>query len=282
MPSDMLNATFAAEAAEAFNATPAQGPYTLAMSNSAMFVPLANMTVDYSSIVAKIRNLATSSNSSVAAAHLPAEYRSDQRMVAGYQRQLSVIADLLGNPHVPSLETGFSSGTSLSSVLLHPLSRGTIRIDPRDPVGLQPVADYRTASNPIDMDLHLAHVAYLRRTLDTPTMRQLGAVEAMPGAGVQTDEEVTEFVRSAALGSYMHPCCTSAMIPADEGGVVGTDLRVHGARGLRVVDMGVLPFLPSSHLSATAYAVAEKVMFLPLLFYMKCPLSLPTIFPETD
>jgi hypothetical protein len=36
-------------------------------------------------------------------------------------------------------------------------------------------------------------------------------------------------------------------------------LKVHGATGLRVVDMSVLPVLPSSHLSALAYAVGEKV-----------------------
>jgi len=44
----------------------------------------------------------------------------------------------------------------------------------------------------------------------------------------------------------------------EEGGVVGRDLKVHGARGLRVVDVSVLPFLPGAHLSATAYAVGEK------------------------
>jgi choline dehydrogenase len=59
--------------------------------------------------------------------------------------------------------------------------------------------------------------------------------------------------------SFMHPCCTAAMMPKSKGGVVGPDLKVHGADGLRIVDMSVLPLLPSSHLSATAYAVAEKV-----------------------
>ena len=49
------------------------------------------------------------------------------------------------------------------------------------------------------------------------------------------------------------------MMPRAMGGVVGPDLKVHGADGLRIVDMSVLPLLPSSHLSATAYAVAEKV-----------------------
>jgi choline dehydrogenase-like flavoprotein len=57
----------------------------------------------------------------------------------------------------------------------------------------------------------------------------------------------------------MHPCCTAAMMPKPKGGVVDKDLKVHGAKGLRVVDMSVLPLVPAAHLSATAYAVGEKV-----------------------
>ncbi|KAB5582856.1 hypothetical protein GE09DRAFT_1211476 [Coniochaeta sp. 2T2.1] len=255
MPSDMFNATFAAEATAAFNATPASGPYTLALSNSAIFVPLPNVTADYPTIISKIRSLA--SNSPAAASYLPVSYRSDPAMVAGYQHQLSVLAALLSNPRVPSLETPFSTGTSFTDILLHPLSRGTVRLNLSDPLGL-PVADYRTASNPVDMDLHVAHVRYLRRLLTTPTLQQLGAVEVTPGSDVQGDAQLVEIIRNATVGSYMHPCCTTSMMPRERGGVVGTDLRVHGARGLRVVDMGILPLLPSSHLSATAYAVGEK------------------------
>ena len=55
-------------------------------------------------------------------------------------------------------------------------------------------------------------------------------------------------------------------MPRAKGGVIGPDLKVHGADGLRIVDMSVLPLLPSSHLSAAAYAVAEKVSS-PLQFH---------------
>ena len=68
-----------------------------------------------------------------------------------------------------------------------------------------------------------------------------------------------EYTKDQMTFSFMHPCCTAAMMPKAKGGVVGPDLKVHGADGLRIVDMSVLPLLPSSHLSATAYAVAEKV-----------------------
>jgi hypothetical protein len=124
------------------------------------------------------------------------------------------------------------------------------------------------------MDLHLAHVRYLRGLLNTPTMRSHSASETVPGADVAaSDELLAGYVRANSTLSFMHPCCTAAMMPRSKGGVVGTDLRVHGAKGLRVVDMSVLPLLPGAHLSATAYAVGEKVsFFFSSFFFWSSPL----------
>ena len=253
----MLNATFAAEAAAGFNQTPAQGPYTLAMSNSAIWVSLPNITVDYPTIIDAIR--AQASSPDTAALHLPLAYNGDKTLIAGYRAQLEQLATLYANPKSPSLESAFATGTSPAAVLLHPLSRGTARLNTTHPFE-PPVLDYRSASNPVDMALHLAHTRYLRRMTSTDVLQGLGVVEVGPGEEAAADEERLEaYVRQSTVQSYMHPCCTAAMLPLAKGGVVGSDLRVHGAGGLRVVDMSILPMLPAAHLSATAYAVGEKV-----------------------
>ncbi len=253
----MLNATYAAAAAVAFNQTPAQGPYTLAMSNSAIWVPLPNITATYTTITDAIRLLANTSDP--AALHLPPAYNGDATLVAGYRAQLLALAELYSNPHSPSLESGFATGTSAAAILLHPLSRGTARLNATHPFE-PPILDYRSASNPVDMALHVAHTRYLRRMPQTATLRGLGAVEAAPGEGLaQTDADLEAWIRANTVQSYMHPCCTAAMLPRARGGVVAPDLRVHGAAGLRVVDMSALPMLPAAHLSWTAYAVGEKV-----------------------
>jgi len=97
--------------------------------------------------------------------------------------------------------------------------------------------------------------------ISTPTLKETyGAVELGPGDAVAGDDAaLTKYVRDKMTFSFMHPCCTAAMVPKSKGGVVGPDLKLHGAAGLRVVDMSVLPMLPSSHLSQLAYAVGEKV-----------------------
>ncbi|KAK4238678.1 GMC oxidoreductase [Achaetomium macrosporum] len=261
LPSEMTsNATFKSDAIAAFNATPAGGPYTLAGGNSAIYVSLPHMTPNYTTIVSKIRQMATSNS---AASYLPPDLQSESSIIAGYHAQLLALANLLSNRAAPSLETPwatseFPAGTAAWSFLLHPLSRGTVRLNLTDPLA-PPVLDYRAGSNPVDFDMHLAQVRYLRRLLETPTMQQHGATETGPGADVAGDDEaLVEYVKQQIVLSFMHPCCTAAMLPRNRGGVVGVDLKVHGAKGLRVVDISVLPLVPGAHLSATAYAVGEK------------------------
>ena len=259
MPADMLNTTFAAQAEADFNKLPAQGPYTLSMSNSAIFVPLPNITINYPDIIAKIRAMAENNSF---ASYLPLDYASDttSSLYSGYRSQLLALADFLENPSAPSLESGFATGTTANAINLHTLSRGTVRLDPADHLA-QPLLDYRTASNPVDFDIYKAHIRYLRRMISTPTLKETyGAVELGPGDAVAEDDAaLTKYVKDKMTFSFMHPCCTAAMVPRSKGGVVGPDLKLHGAAGLRVVDMSVLPMLPSSHLSQLAYAVGEKV-----------------------
>ncbi len=216
------------------------------------------MAKNYLSIVNKIRK--SVSDGSVAS-YLPSDLKSYPAVVAGYKDQLLALAKTIySNPEAPSLETPWATGPGAWSFLLHPLSRGTVRLNLTDHLA-QPILDYRAGSNPIDFDIHLAQVRFLRKVVDTPTQKKYGAVEIAPGPTVQTDSDLVNFVKDSIILSFQHPCCTAAMMPKNKGGVVGTDLKVHGANGLRVVDMSVLPLLIGSHLSATAYAVGEKVSF---------------------
>jgi choline dehydrogenase len=259
------NATFKAEAIAAFAQTPADGPYTLAGGNSAIYVSLphlAGQTVA-KQIARKIRQQVLTG---AAASFLPRDLRTSPTIVAGYAAQLLVLAKLLEDPNSPSLETpwAMSEGPVTAwNFLLHPLSRGTVRLNPTDPLE-PPILDYRAATNPVDMDLHRAHVRFLRQVIYTPTLQQFGAIELGPGASVAADDDdLAEYIQQNSLLSFMHPCCTAAMMPRLLGGVVGTDLKVHGTKRLRVVDASIIPLNPAAHLSATVYAIAEKVGDLP-------------------
>ncbi|GME49812.1 Glucose-methanol-choline oxidoreductase, partial [Neofusicoccum parvum] len=97
-----------------------------------------------------------------------------------------------------------------------------------------------------------------RRLMATPAMRELGPTEVVPGAAVAADADLEAALRAQAAPGYQHVVGTSAMAPVALGGVVDPALAVHGVRGLRVVDAGVMPVIPGTHTSGTVYAVAEK------------------------
>ena len=81
--------------------------------------------------------------------------------------------------------------------------------------------------------------------------------ETAPGPLVQTDEQLLAFFR-ANSGSIYHLCGSCAMGPDPQQAVVDARLRVHGVRGLRVVDASVFPSIPSGNIHAPTIMVADR------------------------
>lgn len=80
--------------------------------------------------------------------------------------------------------------------------------------------------------------------------------EEVPGPAVETPEQIGEFVKNEAWGH--HASCTCPIGPRDSGGVLDSRFRVHGTRGLRVVDASVFPRTPGFFLALPIYMVSEK------------------------
>ncbi|KAL1873986.1 hypothetical protein VTK73DRAFT_637 [Phialemonium thermophilum] len=248
----LANSTAAREALEEYKMRPAQGPYTQAMGDSAVYVGLPTLTDKYQDIIDAIKaQLADGSFKS----YLPGG--SDLPVIEGYKAQLEILARELADPESPVMESPFASGISSSGFHLKPLSRGTVLLNVSDPEG-EPVIDYRSCSNPVDWDILLTFVDFFRRYAATPTMQSLGATEETPGPNVTSRNDLIRSFRGMLTASFQHPCCTAAMLPREKGGVVGPDLRVHGLSGLRIVDTSIFPLIPGTHTSATTYAIAEK------------------------
>lgn len=248
------NATYAAEVLAQFRERPAQGPYTLAMGNSAAYVSLPEITEEYSTIVASIRQQIEDGS---ALNYLPAG--ASDTVKNGYLAQLEIIAQALENPEHPIMEAPFATGPAMG-FLLKPLSRGTVLLDPKDH-DATPIVNYRTAANPIDLDIMVTYVDFFRRLYATDTWKAIGAVEVAPGANVTEAADLIEYVKDNVVQSLMHPCCTAAMLPREKGGVVDSSLSVYGIAGLRVADCSIIPTLPAAHTTTTAYAIGEKVSY---------------------
>jgi choline dehydrogenase len=80
--------------------------------------------------------------------------------------------------------------------------------------------------------------------------------EVAPGAELQSDEELLEWVRNHAETTY-HPVGTCKM-GNDPMAVVDDRLRVHGIKGLRVADASIMPTLTSGNTNAPCIMIGEK------------------------
>jgi len=90
----------------------------------------------------------------------------------------------------------------------------------------------------------------------TKPIHHLIEAEELPGAHVQSDEELRDFVRDHAWGH--HASCTCPIGPRERNGVLGSDFSVYGTKGLRVVDASVFPKIPGFFIVTAVYMVGEK------------------------
>ncbi len=102
----------------------------------------------------------------------------------------------------------------------------------------------------------VAGIRFVRQLTAKLKAQGLIAEEEQPGEALQTDDELMDFVRNTAWGH--HASCSCAIGPRADGGVLGSDFRVHGAEALRVVDASVFPRIPGFFIASAVYMTAEK------------------------
>jgi choline dehydrogenase len=82
--------------------------------------------------------------------------------------------------------------------------------------------------------------------------------EIQPGAAVQTDAQLDDFIRAHVESAY-HPCGTARMGRRDDPmAVVDPECRVIGVEGLRVADSSIFPQVTNGNLNAPSIMVGEK------------------------
>jgi choline dehydrogenase-like flavoprotein len=102
----------------------------------------------------------------------------------------------------------------------------------------------------------VAGIRFVRQLTAKLKTQGLIAAEEHPGDALQSDQDLTDFARNNAWGH--HASCSCAIGPQEDGGVLGSDFRVHGAAALRVVDASVFPRIPGFFIASAVYMVAEK------------------------
>ena len=198
-------------------------------------------------------------------------YESDPTLFAGYDRQLSLVAEAFASNKSAVMGSPIAGDAYSLLILQKPLSRGTITVDPSNPIDGDPLVDYGTLTNPLDMNVMISMMEFTRRWYRTEAMQSLAPAENSPGASVVDYKDLENYVRDHAENTIGHQSGTTAMMPLELGGVVNPDLLVYGTEGLSVVDASIIPLIPSTNLCATVYAIAEKVRSTSRHSYLRIP-----------
>ena len=95
-----------------------------------------------------------------------------------------------------------------------------------------------------------------RRIFAAPAMQRFVREETLPGAQIQSDDELLDYARRNG-GTCYHASCTCLM-GSHAMAVVDDELKVHGLDGLRVIDASVMPAVTSTNTNAPTIMIAEK------------------------
>lgn len=138
-----------------------------------------------------------------------------------------------------------------------PLSRGHVRATAAD-VFVDPLIQPNYLDHPVDQDVMVAGMQFVRHLLHAPELKEYLVSESIPGAAVQTDEDMLDFCRNHGSTGY-HLVGTARMGREDDPlAVVDDQLRVHGMEGLRVTDSSVMPNIVSANTYAATMMIAER------------------------
>ncbi|XP_076624491.1 glucose dehydrogenase [FAD, quinone] [Colletes latitarsis] len=152
---------------------------------------------------------------------------------------------------------------TFSTVLLNPESRGSLELrsrNPTDPVKIY--ANYLTEEK--DLRTLIKSVDVVKSLLKTEALKkhkaELRPVDISGCRHTKPDSmEYWECNIRHMSATLFHPVGTAKMGPnGDPTAVVDSRLRVHGVKGLRVIDASIMPTIVSGNTNAATMMIAEK------------------------
>jgi len=146
-------------------------------------------------------------------------------------------------------------GITMNVNVLRSESIGSIHVKSKNPAE-PPAIRFNFLSSEHDRAGLLAAIRKGRELMETSPLKDVTGEEIAPGAAIQSDAEMLDWVRNNAETTY-HPVGTCKM-GSDPMAVVDRELRVHGIESLRVADASIMPTLTSGNTNAPSIMIGEK------------------------
>eukprot|EP00918_Siedleckia_nematoides_P087375 GHVU01192247.1.p1 GENE.GHVU01192247.1~~GHVU01192247.1.p1 ORF type:complete len:648 (+),score=99.43 GHVU01192247.1:215-2158(+) len=155
-------------------------------------------------------------------------------------------------------------GFSIFPVLLHPRSKGTVRLasaNPEDP----PLINPNYFSDETDIKYLREAVKFARKLVHFEDLQNWdfsinnNLIPDCAKFGNWTDRYIDCHIRHITLSGYAPVGTCRIGAASDPTAVVDPHLRVRGTKGLRVVDASIIPFAITGNTYATQIMIAEKI-----------------------
>ena len=163
-------------------------------------------------------------------------------------------------PYIPIMEDGKRRispvrGISMFAHTQRTESTGSLHIKSANPKA-EPAINYNFLDAEYDRETNIRAVRKARELMSTPPLGDIVTEELEPGPGVQTDDEILDYMRNYGQTTY-HPTgtCKMGRVPM---AVVDAKLRVHGLQGLRIADASIMPTMTSGNTNAPCMMIGEK------------------------
>ena len=171
---------------------------------------------------------------------------------------------------VPDLQLQFASlrmkphGVGMTPVLagfvlhvchMRPNSRGSVLLQSADPFDY-PRIEANYFDNEMELEALVKGVKIARDIIRQPAMEPYFKYEEVPGPGCKTDADIRKFILEKVESVYH--TAGSCKMGTDDMAVVDPQLRVHGIKGLRVIDSSIMPTITGSNIHGPTVMIAEK------------------------
>lgn len=155
----------------------------------------------------------------------------------------------------PGIVAPFADGFGMRPCLLHPESRGALRLRSADPKA--PIRIFQNFfAEPNDLRVLRDGCKRARDVIAQKPLDAYRGVELSPGPGAVSDADLERWIVKTVT-TASHPSCSCAM-GVGEDAVLDPELRVRGVEGLRVVDAAAMPDVTSGNINACVLMLAEK------------------------
>lgn len=148
-------------------------------------------------------------------------------------------------------------GVTVTTVVVKPKSRGTVRLASADPAAM-PLVSPNLLSDPADMRAMIAGQRYFLRAFETGPLAGRVKRIAIPNPETLDDASLAAHCKRFVKTNY-HPAGTCRMGPdGDPMAVLDAKMRVRGVANLRVCDMSAVPDINAGNTNAPAMMLGDR------------------------